>query len=302
MSFRQYMRPFSEGLRNVVRNGVMSLASVISMVCMLLMLGMVFAVVLNTNAFAERFESELDIRAFLSEDLDAEQGEAFAREVAGWEGVAEVTYISKEEALASWADDLGDDGSLLEGYGEENNPLPASLSLRVQTPAYVPNIVAMLNDCESVDIVTYSQEVVNWVQRITGWVRNGGMLLIAILLFVTAIIISNSVRISVYARKSEINIMKYIGATNSYVRSPFVAEGFYLGLIGALVSFGLAMAAYAYLVSHFDVVSGSARILRLFQLVPLHEFAVSIAILFPAVGCGLGMLSSYISIRRHLRV
>ena len=71
---------------------------------------------------------------------------------------------------------------------------------------------------------------------------------------------------------------------------------------GKTVAFGLAMAAYAYLVSHFDVVSGSARILRLFQLVPLHEFAVSIAILFPAVGCGLGMLSSYISIRRHLRV
>jgi cell division transport system permease protein len=302
MSFKQYVRPFSEGMRNVFRNGVMSLASVISMVCMLLMLGMVFAVVLNTNAFAHRFESELDVRAFLKEDLTADEGAAFSESVSGWEGVAEVTFISKQDALQSWEEELGDDGSLLEGYGEENNPLPASISLRVATPAYVPNIVAMLTDNEAVDTVTYSQDVVNWVQRISEWVRNGGMILIAILLIVTSIIISNTVRISVYARKGEINIMKYIGATNSYVRSPFVAEGFYLGLIGALLSYGAAVGAYAYLASRFDLVSGSARMLRLFQLVPLHDFAVFAAILFPVVGCGLGMLASFASTRRHLRV
>lgn len=302
MSFKQYVRPFTEGLKNIVRNGVMSLASVISMVCMLLMLGMVFAVVLNTNAFAERFESELDIRAFLTDDLTEAQGAELAEKVADWSGVVDVTYISKTQALHDWAADLGDDGSLLAGYGEENNPLPASLSLRVQTPAYVKNVVAMLDDTGGVDTVTYSQDVVSWVQRVSEWVRNGGLLLIAILLIVTAIIISNTVRISVYARKGEINIMKYIGATNGYVRSPFVAEGFYLGLLGAAISYGAAMAAYAYLVSRFDVISDSARMLRLFQLVPLHDFAVMMAILFPAVGCGLGMFASFLSTRRHLRV
>lgn len=302
MSFRQYVRPFTEGLKNVARNGVMSLASVISMVCMLLMLGMVFAVVLNTNAFAQRFESELDIRAFLSDDLSEDEGRELARQVGEWTGVAEVTYISKAEALAQWEAELGDDGSLLGGYGEDNNPVPASLSLRVQIPDYVPNIVAMLNDTDGVDTVTYSQEVVQWVKRISEWVRNGGVILIVILLTVTAIIISNTVRISVYARKGEINIMKYIGATNGYVRSPFVAEGFYLGLIGAAVSFGLAMGGYSYLVSRFDMVSSSARMLRLFQLVPAEEFAKVTAILFPAVGCGLGMLTSLVSTRRHLRV
>jgi len=302
MSFKQYVRPFSEGMRNVFRNGVMSLASVISMVCMLLMLGMVFAVVLNTNAFAQRFESELDVRAFLKEDITVDEGAAFSETVSEWEGVAEATYISKQDALEAWEAELGDDGSLLEGYGEDNNPLPASLSLRVETPAYVPNIVAMLGDNDAVDTVTYSQDVVNWVQRISEWVRNGGVLLIAILLIVTTIIISNTVRISVYARKGEINIMKYIGATNSYVRSPFVAEGFYLGLLGALISYGAAMGAYAYLASRFDLVSGSARMLRLFRLVPLHDFAVFTAILFPVVGCGLGMLASFLSTRRHLRV
>lgn len=302
MSFKQYVRPFSEGMRNVFRNGVMSLASVISMVCMLLMLGMVFAVVLNTNAFAQRFESELDVRAFLKEDLAADEGAAFSESVSEWEGVAEATYISKQEALQSWEEELGDDGSLLEGYGEENNPLPASISLRVASPAYVPNIVAMLTDNEAVDTVTYSQDVVNWVQRISEWVRNGGMILIAILLIVTSIIISNTVRISVYARKGEINIMKYIGASNSYVRSPFVAEGFYLGLMGAIISCGAAIGAYAYLSSRFDLVNRSARMLRLFQLVPLRDFAVFIAVLFPVVGCGLGMLASFFSTRRHLRV
>lgn len=302
MSFRQYVRPLGEGLKNIARNGVMSLASVISMICMLLMLGMVFAVVLNTNAFAQRFESELDIRAFLSDDLSADQGQEMADTVACWTGVAEVTYISKDQALADWEADLGDDGSLLQGYDKDNNPLPASISLRVQTPDYVPNIVAMLNDSDGIDTVTYSQDVVNWVQRVSQWVRNGGVLLIGILLIVTAIIISNTVRISVYARKGEINIMKYIGATNSYVRSPFVAEGFYLGLIGAAISFGTAMGVYAYLVSKFGLVTDSARMLRLFQLVPLHDFMVLAAILFPAVGCGLGMLTSLISTRRHLRV
>jgi cell division transport system permease protein len=302
MSFKQYVRPFTEGLKNIVRNGVMSLASVISMVCMLLMLGMVFAVVVNTNAFAGRFESELDIRAFLTDDMTEAQGAELAEKVADWSGVVDVTYISKTQALSDWAADLGDDGSLLAGYGEENNPLPASLSLRVQTPAYVKNVVAMLDDTDGVDTVTYSQDVVSWVQRVSEWVRNGGLLLIAILLIVTAIIISNTVRISVYARKGEINIMKYIGATNGYVRSPFVAEGFYLGLLGAAISYGAAMAAYAYLVSRFDLISDSARMLRLFQLVPLHDFAVMMAILFPVVGCGLGMFASFLSTRRHLRV
>ena len=301
MSFKQYVRPFSEGMRNVLRNGVMSLASVISMVCMLLMLGMVFAVVLNSNAFAQRFESELDVRAFLKDDLSADEGAAFSKTVSEWDGVVEAAYISKQDALKSWEDELGD-GALLEGYGEDNNPLPASISLRVETPAYVPNIVAMLTDNDAVDTVTYSQDVVKWVQRISEGVRNGGMLLIAILLIVTSIIISNTVRISVYARKGEINIMKYIGATNSYVRSPFVVEGFYLGLLGALISYGAAVGAYAYLVSRFDLVSGTARMLRLFQLVPLREFAVFTAILFPVVGCGLGMLASFASTRRHLRV
>jgi cell division transport system permease protein len=193
-------------------------------------------------------------------------------------------------------DDMGKNRGLLEGYTSKNNPLPCSFIIRAEKPIYVKGIVDKLKAMKEVEELSYSQEVVNALMKISSTVRILGLGLLAILLVVSFVIISNTIRLAVIMKRREIHIMKYIGATDWFIRWPFIVEGFFIGICGALLAAGLVLGIYYLIVQRAETMMG------LFTLLPLGEVYASLLLSFLGLGGGIGILSSGFSVRKHLRV
>ncbi|MFY9176706.1 MAG: permease-like cell division protein FtsX, partial [Caldicoprobacterales bacterium] len=226
MKLRTYKNFFKEALRNIFRNRVMSLASIVAIMSALFILGVVLILAFNLEHIAGGLESKVEISVFLDKDIGSNQARAVVEQIEKNDGIYEIEFISKEEGLAQWKKELGEKGDLLEGYEGNNNPLPDKLILRIEKPEYVDGIISILNDIPEVDKVNYSQEVVDSISRIVQTTRLVGLLLMLMLIIIAMIIINNTIKINVYSRRREIRIMKYIGATDSYIRWPYIIEGF----------------------------------------------------------------------------
>jgi len=281
----------------------MSLASISAIAAALFVLGLVMVVVMNINNMISGLESQVEITVFLKADTDSADIRNMEEQIKNWEGIKEYDFISKQEALNRWKEEWGDKKYLLDGYNASNNPLPDSFHITVQKPEFVMSIVDKANALPEVEKVQYSKDVVNTITRIASTTRLLGLTLVGVLVAMAMVIIHNTVRISVYSRRREINIMKYIGATDWYIRWPFLMEGMFLGLFGAVISAGLV--ALMYTVLENKIGSGSfveGNLLSIFKLLPLDAVLYPIAVLFVLVGSLVGMIASVLSMRKHLRV
>jgi cell division transport system permease protein len=190
----------------------------------------------------------------------------------------------------------------LDGYNEENNPLPDSFRITVEKPEFVEEIVEKAKKSSMVEKVQYSKDVVDSITNIASTARVFGLMIVGVLIAMAMVIIHNTIRISVYSRRREINIMKYIGATDWYIRWPFLMEGMLLGLIGAVVSGGLIGLVYSLLEKRMSSSPAQSNLLSLFQILPLNIILYPILALFIVVGGIVGISASLLSMRKHLRV
>lgn len=285
-----------EGLLSIRKNWVMFLASLASIVASLLVFGILMIALQNITSMVGEIESQVEVTAYMVDGLSYEALTSLEDEFKAWEGVAHVTFISKEEALEEMKDDMGKNRGLLEGYTSKNNPLPCSFIIRAEKPIYVKGIVDKLKAMKEVEELSYSQEVVNALMKISSTVRILGLGLLAILLVVSFVIISNTIRLAVIMKRREIHIMKYIGATDWFIRWPFIVEGFFIGICGTLLAAGLVLGIYYLIVQRAETMMG------LFTLLPLGEVYASLLLSFLGLGGGIGILSSGFSVRKHLRV
>jgi cell division transport system permease protein len=204
--------------------------------------------------------------------------------------------------LAEWKKELGDQGRLLEGYTTENNPLPDYFIISADKPEYVDEIAKNAQNLESIEKISYSRPVVEFIERVANLLRLGGVTLVLMLLFISILIVSNTIRVTVFSRKKEIGIMKYIGATDWFIRWPFIVEGLMLGLIGAFLSCALVLGIYyaVYYYSHGMLLSQFN--MDFLNLLRLSEIAYPLFMVFLPLGSCIGIVASALSLRKHLRV
>jgi cell division transport system permease protein len=281
------------------RNRGMGVASVTSISAVLMILGMILIIILSINNFVADTTTKFDeIQVFLLDDATDDQLDNIEEEVAKNKGVVSILYESKDQALETFKEEWGEDAYLLDGL-EKDNPLPNSYVIKLEGIEFAENVVNSIKGLDGVEEVKYDKDVINKLVTFADYIRLGGIVLIAILVFVSVFIISNTIKLTVTSRRREINIMKYVGATNNYIRGPFIIEGVLLGLVGAVVSILIVYFGYEYF---FGLVNEGLYSLFSVLLVTPKVIFTDIAIIFSAIGMGIGALGSIVSLKRFLNV
>ena len=285
-----------QGFIQIFRNKGMSLASIFSILAMLMILGIFFLIAVNLNLFTEVVKQDYDqVEVFLLDDTTQEQAQNIMNEMEGYEGVSDVTYRSKDEALDIMKERWGESGYLLDSLGD--NPLPASVLISVESIESAQSVSEYAGTLEGVEDVQFYQETVDKLTQITNFLQIGALIVMAFLIVVSVVVVSNTVKITVFARAREIRIMKYVGATNWFIRGPFISEGIIIGLLAALVSTGLITLLYDRIVAGIGV---EVMAIVSCPLIPVGYMAGNMLIIFIALGVSIGAWGSIISMRKFL--
>lgn len=284
-----------EVIISMIRNRWMTFASIGTVTVSLFILGVFMMIVMNMTRLASELESQVQIAVYLNDAL-TEEGRAEVEEMMrDMNSIAKIEYIPREQAMKRLEERLGDQKYILEALGD-SNPLPNSYDVTVKKPEQVQSTAVAIADLYGVDEAKYGQDVASHLFDMTRLLRLFGFVLMVLLAGATIFIISNTIRLTVFARRKEIAIMKYVGATDWFIRIPFILEGMTLGFIGgglaaiSLRSFYSAMAAKIY------------STLSFFPLMPQYPFINYLTIALIISGMVIGTIGSTISLKRFLEV
>lgn len=299
MRFRVFRNIIKQGFQGMWRNRGMGLASISSITAVLMILGVVIILILSLNNVALEIKTKFDeVQIFLDNDLEPGDIDYIEDSIKNIDGVLSATFLSKEQGLEIMKEEFQEDSYLLEGL-EEDNPLQNSYVIQLTDIKYADLVVDKLKLVDGIEDIKYYKDVIDKLMVITNYIRLGGIVVIGILVLISIFIISNTIKLTVTARRKEINIMKYVGATNGYIRGPFIIEGILFGLLGALFSILLINYGYEYF---FNSVSDKMYVLFTVYLVAPSLLIKDITIIFIAIGVGIGALGSIISLKRFLNV
>jgi len=290
-----------EGFRSIKANRQMSIASIgILMACMLL-IGAAVIFSLDVNEVVGYVESRNEIVAYVKDGISDEENTEIGLEIAKIENVAEVTYVSKEAALNEVRASVANYEQLLQAL-EDDNPLPASYRIKLKQNSDLKTAVGKIEAINYIDSVTAPTDVANTIANIKKSVNFVGAVLVIILGLVSVIIISNTIKVTVFNRRREINIMKYVGATDTFIRLPFLVEGVIIGLTAALLAFLILWIAYSYVVEWISS-SGSSWMMQVSaNFIPFTSIALEMLGGFVAAGCLFGIAGALFFVSRHLKV
>ncbi len=295
MSFSTKEYFIKETYKSIRRNGFMSFASISTVAVSLLVLGMFLMIFLNTNNLAQYLESQVQVSVYMQDSAtDKELAEVKAK-LQKMPGVVKVNQVSKEQALTRFKERLGDQEQLLNSLGKDN-PFPNSFEVQVDSPERIKVLTPQIGQIPKVETAKFGQEVVEHLFQLTKILRFGGILLVIFLAMATLFIISNTIRLTVFARRKEVLIMKYVGATDWFIRWPFLLEGMTLGFFGAVIAFLLINSIYAALLERIHAT------LAFLPLLPAQPLLLYVDLFLLIAGTGIGALGSYISLRKFLRV
>ena len=293
--FQNFIR---DAVHNIWRNSWMSVASIASVIAVLIILGFVLIFMGNIQNAADTVENTIELKAFLELDTGKEKAEEIGKQLNSYDKIQKATLETKDQALENFSQQLGHRQDLLAGL-EQNNPLQNAYIISLKDPNQAEEVAKYVGKIDGVEEVKYGEEVVDKLLQSTQFIRIATLVLTLILAGVSIFVISNTIKITVFSRRREINIMKYVGATNWYIRWPFIIEGAILGVIGALASILILSYGYYYIIG---MIQNTALVLVSSALVPAKEMIGTIALLFLSFGLLIGIFGSILSIRKFLRV
>ncbi|URJ43512.1 permease-like cell division protein FtsX [Paenibacillus polymyxa] len=305
MTFNTFLRHVREGFKNIFRNGWMSVASVTSIIVSLLILGVFIMLVLNVNSLADQADSQVEVNVFLELNVEQNMRETLQKEIAAMPEISKTTFVTKAQGLEELRKDLGDSGKeLLEGFDKDSNPLPDKIVVEVIEPTTVPFVAEKIEKLNTLHPekpilkVRYGKGTVETLFTITKLIRNVGFIFVAGLAIMSMFLISNTIRVTILARRKEIGIMKLVGATNFFIRWPFFIEGALIGLIGSLITVGILFTGYQRLLT---AVQGDIA-LNMLKLMPLEGIWIQLSALLIILGMLVGIVGSTLSMRKFLKV
>lgn len=285
----------AEVFRSLRRNNWMTFASIGTVTVSLFVLGVFLILVLNMNRLAGMLESQVQISVYLEDHLTDREKRQLEYDITSLQGIDTVKYVDRDEAKTRLQERLGDQKYLLDALSDDN-PLPDAFEVTVTTPAVVESAASAISAMSGVEEAKYGQDVIEHLFDITRLMRIFGLVLMLLLGAATLFIIANTIRLTVFARRKEIAIMKYVGATDWFIRWPFLLEGIVLGCFGGIIaavalrSFYAAMAAQIY------------STLAFFPLLPQYPFMNYVTLAILGSGIVVGAIGSLISLKRFLRV
>ena len=290
-----------QGFKNLWINRLMSLASVGVLVSCMLLIGAAALLSVNVSSIVDAVEDQSEAIVYLEEDLDSAAIEEVRTGIIATGKVSTIEFISKEDALFSMMESMGDDGMLFEAYQKDNN-LPDSFRITFTDVSDLENTVMHLESLLGVHSVSALTEVAEVITGVKNMAYIGGTIIIGLLIAVSLMIIGNTIKITVFSRKREINIMKYVGATNGFIRLPFIVEGISLGIISGALSYGIIYFAYDYLVKWVSSQTATWFGQIISELVPFTAISDYLLIGFIGGGAFIGLFGCVAFIGKHLKV
>lgn len=301
MKIRSIKYILKESFLNAYRNRLMSLASISIISAALILFGVFYLILMVLNHNLQILTEKPTMQAYCLPELTDEQIAAVKTEIVSNEGIESFTEVSKKEAFEKLKEYLESDKSeqggadVLQGYDESF--LNVSFIIKVKDPENSGTVARDLQSLAGIESVKYSQEIIDMINKISSWVKIISFILIGLLLIISLFIISNTIKLTVFARRKEINIMKYIGATDWFIRWPFIFEGILMGLFGAFIAFILV----AYLYSFAEPKLASA-FQGGFEMVKFKTVWGTLVLVYVGTSTVIGGLGSLMSIRKHLHV
>ena len=278
------------------RNKGMSLASFFAITAMLLILGVFFSISININLFTEVIKQDFDtVEIYLEDDIPEENSDRLVNTFKDLDGVTNVRYRDKGEALEIMKERWGESGFLLDSMG--TNPLPNSILVDVEDLDTAETVVKTANATNGVESTKYFKETVDKLTRVTHFLQIASLIIMAFLVLISIVVVSNTIKLTVFARAKEISIMKYVGATNWFIRWPFLIEGILIGVVSSLAAAGIVYLIYSRVI---DIIGYRVMTILSSPLVSAAYLSKNLIIIFLALGISIGACGSIISMRRFL--
>ena len=285
---------FREALLSFRRRALISMATILSITTILIIVGVFLLISINSSLFLENIESQLEIVVYLEDNISKAEQNNLKSNITSIDGIKEVKFVSKEEAYQRLLKNLGEQKDILSAI--EKNPLPASFEIQVKDPEVIEQIANRIAEFKKVEEVEYGREIVEKLLNFTYIFRGAGMLVLALLVFASILIISTIIKITVYARRNEIEIMSLAGATSWFIKWPFIIEGFLQGFISAVLSVIILYNLYFFATNKVN------QVIPFLPLVVDYMDLLPIGIAIMLLGSFVGILGSMFSVGKYLDV
>ena len=288
---------FKESLVNLWRNGAMSFSSIFAVTITLLLIGVISVLALNVQDISANIEDGVRIYVKLERSIDENAEKEVGNQIKKLKGVGSVTYSSQDEELNKLIDKQGKDGKeLFESY-REDNPLGSAYEVEAKDPTKLASLAKKIQDIPNVNSVNYGGDSTQSMVTTLNTIQKAGSVFIVGLVIVALFMISNTIKITITARSTEISIMRMVGASNWYIRIPFMLEGMLIGLFGAIIPILVLVYGYGAL---YNYTGGSLMSSMLVLKAPM-PFIRDFSFILAGLGAGVGLIGSFVSMRRFLK-
>lgn len=286
---------WGETFRSLFRNRFMAIASVLTVTLSMFILGVFLSAVLNINHMASYLENQVEMTVYLKDGLTTDQVMGIGKYLKAQPGMKEIKFTNKDQAMKDFRERMGDQQGLLDAIN--GNPLPASYQMSFQTPEQLKTAAEVVAKYQGVETVQYGKDIIEQLYKVAQVIRLSGIVLIIFLAGAELFIISNTIRLTVFARRREIQIMKYVGASNGFIRWPFLFEGMVIGFLGSGFASLILWEGYKTVVSEM-----AAAGLVFIPMIPLWPFMGYTTLIILAAGIVIGVMGSTISLRKYMKV
>lgn len=304
MQIRTVLNSFKESLKNIIRHPLVTLASISTVALMLMLLGAFTVISLNAQHMIKEISQQPTVSVWVDAKATAEQLSLIEQAISSRSDVTEWSKLTPMENYENLVKDLGEESNVLSGY--DPTQLPYVYNVRLESPELASTFKKQIVAYSGVQPsdVTYDEKVMQTLTDMMKWVNYATLLAFAIMCAITLFIISNMVRISVLSRSEEINIMKYIGATNAYIRFPYILEGAIIGAFGAVIAWIAVRTGYETIFTNLLKTAGGGNSALSAQnlLLPISNVSWKVLLISLVLGILVGAAGSAISVRRHIRV
>lgn len=291
-------RSLSSAFKSVVRNFSLSVASISCIVITLIIVAFAIILSVNVNNFTKNIESDLTIVVFAKEGMTEENILALRKNIEAVPNIVDIAYKSKADLKNEMKNENETYKNIIDKWGDDVNPLPDSFILTVDKIEDIKETASTVGNLEYVDTVRYGEGVVENLVDVFGVIRNITIVAVLALVFVTAFLISNTIKITIYSRKSEIDIMRLVGTSNTVIKLPFLFEGLFLGIIGSIIP--ILSTIYGYVLLYDKM--GGVLFTDIMPLISPYNFVFQVSAVLLIIGALVGMYGSYKSVRKYLKI
>ena len=290
-----------QGLENIWKNRMMAFASFCVLLVSILLVGVSTLLFMNLDSMIGGIENKNEVIVFLNTDATMEQAEQVQSKLEQIDNITDITFYSKEKAMEDMKESMKEYADVFDSLGSDN-PLPDAFRIKIKDISHTAETVQLMNELDGVMKIRAPYDFVNILSEmrsIITWVAGAIIIALAI---VSMVIISNTTKASVFARRNEISIMKYVGATNAFIRFPFFVEGMVTGAVAGLIATIITWIGYDAVVELLTKEVNLLNVIGMGSIIPFGKIAIKVAVIYVIAGALIGALGSVFSTRKHLDV